>query len=279
MKTHEIIVRGGLGNQLFCLLQGYRILLKENCNVIFNISNYDLKKNINRKFCLNLIYPDIKSQYKIERGKKSFIKYFLINILFKYGRNHNSCNMPGDEQSKINYLPSKFLHLGYFQNISNLEDDQKALSEMLSKVRPNILVRKKINNLAIHFRRGDYLLKKHTMHGLIHEDYLYKEAEYFFSKRDFDGITIFTDSPYLINKEKFYSLHSNVKIDQGGEAMEVFCRMCNHNSLIASNSTFSLWAGIIGEMENFSIPYYWMKGVKSDLLGLSDLRRYLCHLE
>ena len=41
-------------------------------------------------------------------------------------------------------------------------------------------------------------------------------------KRNFDGITIFTDSPNLINKG-FYSLHSKVKIDQGGETMEVFC--------------------------------------------------------
>ena len=279
MKTHEIIVRGGLGNQLFCLLQGYRFLLEENCNVVFNISNYEINKNINRKFCLDLIYPDIKRQYKIETGKKSFIKYLFINSLSKLQTDVDANNLAGDKTIKLNYLPSKFLHLGYFQHINHRKNDQESLSEMLSKLQPIILKKQKVNHLAIHLRRGDYLLKKHNIHGLIPEDYLYKEAEYFLSKGNFDGITIFTDSPNLINIKKFDRLNVKVKIDQGGDAIEVFCRMCNHNSLIASNSTFSLWAGIIGQIKNFSIPYYWMKGIKSDLLGLNNVRRYLCHLE
>ena len=34
--------------------------------------------------------------------------------------------------------------------------------------------------------------------------------------------------------------------------------------------------GAIEEINNFSIPYYWMKNVKSSLLGLEDVHRYEC---
>ena len=58
----------------------------------------------------------------------------------------------------------------------------------------------------------------------------------------------------------------------------VFKRMASHKGLIASNSTFSLWAGILGEIKNFSIPYYWMKNVKSSIIGLEDIPRYKCEI-
>ena len=53
--------------------------------------------------------------------------------------------------------------------------------------------------------------------------------------------------------------------------------MANHKGLIASNSTFSLWAGLLGEINNFSIPYYWMKDVKSTIIGLENISRYECY--
>ena len=42
--------------------------------------------------------------------------------------------------------------------------------------------------------------------------------------------------------------------------------------------TFSLWAGILGDVEYFSIPYFWMKNQKSSLLGLKHINRYRCNL-
>ena len=54
--------------------------------------------------------------------------------------------------------------------------------------------------------------------------------------------------------------------------------MANHKGLIASNSSFSLWAGILGEINNFYIPYYWMKNVKSSIIGLEDIPRYKCEI-
>ena len=114
------------------------------------------------------------------------------------------------------------------------------------------------------------------MHGIIHEKYFVEEAKNFLAKNYYEGIKIFSDSPTLIETKSFQKLHKNIIIDEGGEPFEVFKRMANHKGLIASNSSFSLWAGILGDIENFSIPSYWMKNVKSSILGLKHLRRYNC---
>ena len=77
----------------------------------------------------------------------------------------------------------------------------------------------------------------------------------------------------------FKSLHKNLLIDKGGHPIEVFKRMANHKGLVASNSSFSLWAGILGNIKFFSIPYFWMKNVRSSLIGLDNIPRYKCHIE
>ena len=132
--------------------------------------------------------------------------------------------------------------------------------------------------VSLHFRRGDYLSKNHNIHGIILEEYLYDEAGKILKKGNFDGITIFSDSPELVNKKIFENLHKNIIIDEGGNPFEVFKRMINHKGLIASNSSFSLWAGLLGDMEDFSIPYYWMKNIKSELLGLDHIHRFNCNI-
>ena len=97
-------------------------------------------------------------------------------------------------------------------------------------------------------------------------------------KGNFCGVTIFSDSPNLINFKKFESLHKNILVDQGGDSIEVFKRMLNHKGLVASNSSFSLWAGLLGDIKNFSIPYFWMKSIKSELIGLNKINRYNCKI-
>ena len=78
---------------------------------------------------------------------------------------------------------------------------------------------------------------------------------------------------YIVWNQKF----ENIVFDKGGNPVEVFKRMANHKGLIASNSSFSLWAGILGDIKNFSIPFYWMKNVKSSMLGLRYIKRYKCY--
>ena len=277
MQKHEVIFRGGLGNQIFCLYEAYKIFLKYKNKVCLNLNNYSISKRKDRSFILNNLYPPLFEEFEISSSLFSNFLFYYSRIHEKIFIRNRSNRLPGDKTFSINYFPNMFLYSGYFQKIDNSNLEINFIKLMKNKFSPYLSCEKN-NNLAIHLRRGDYLHKGHSMHGIILEEFLIREAKRQLSKNDFNEITIFSDSPELINLELFLPLNKKLIIDRGGDPIQVFKRMSNHKGLIASNSSFSLWAGILGHIQNFSIPYYWMKNVKSSVIGLKNITRYECFL-
>ena len=280
MSWKEILVKGGLGNQLFCLLQAYRLKCSFNdSEVALNLTPYLLNKSrLDRSFLLNKIYPEISDEFHLVKNKSSIFNFFLAKVFEKFFAKSCKNRFPGDKVFKLRFWFKSFLYSGYFQKIDNTQIDLKALKMLRKKLYPFISVLEKNDYLAIHLRRGDYLNKKHSIHGIIEEKYLLDEAKRLLKNSFFEGITIFTDSPELVDLYIYKKIHNNVILDRGGEPTEVLKRMANHKGIIASNSTFSLWAGILGNVEYFSIPYFWMKDQKSSLLGLKHINRYKCSI-
>ena len=276
MNFHEVIIKGGLGNQIFCLFYAYKLSIKYEEKVCLNLTNYLFCSQKNRAFILDLLYPPLVNEFKISTNLISKILYFLTRFVEKFFIKENNNSIPGDNPFFINYWKKRYIHSGYFQKIDESELDNKCFALIKEKFIPYIKKRK-YNYLAIHIRRGDYLSSKHSIHGVINEKYFLKEAMKLLSEDYYDGIKIFSDSPDLVEKDIFKNLHKNIVFDRGGDPIEVFKRMANHKGLIASNSSFSLWAGILGDIKNFSIPYYWMNNVKSSMLGLRYIKRYQCY--
>ncbi len=273
MSRHEIIIKGGLGNQIFCLFYAFKTALKIKKKVSLNLTNYDLNKRQDRIFLLHYLYPPLSEEFNISSTIKSKILYFFTRFFEKYFVKSKDFYLPGDKSFFIKYWPNSFIHSGYFQKINDSELNNECFTLIKKKLKP-FIYQEKINFLAIHLRRGDYLEKKHSIHGIIPEQYFVNEAKKQLTNHNFDGIKIFSDSPELIEINIFKMLHKNIVFDEGGETIEVFKRMANHKGLIASNSSFSLWAGILGDVDYFSIPSYWMKNVKSSILGLEKIKRY-----
>ena len=276
MSHCEVIVRGGLGNQLFCLLHAYRLLLSNN-QVSLNLASYSINRREDRRFILEKLSPLLSEEFRLNRAKSAYFLFIYAYLTEKYLIKLNTDRLPGDKSFSLNYLPNRFLHSGYFQKIDKSNLDIKALKLMFKKISP-YLRGIKSENLAIHLRRGDYLHKKHIIHGIVSEKDIFEESKKQIKNDHYSGITIFSDSPNLINLDIYKSLHHNVVFDQGGDSFEVFKRMMNHKGLIASNSSFSLWAGILGKIKNFSIPFFWMKNTESSLIGLKHIPRYDCDL-
>ena len=278
MNDNQVLIKGGLGNQLFCLFYAYKISLQSDKKVSLNLSNYLFSNRKDRSFILEILYPNLFMDFKKSDS-------FFSILLFIYSKFHEKIfirqqldRIPGDNPFIINYWPNKYIHSGYYQKINSSDLENSSLYLMKNKINP-IFIKTKLNLLAIHFRRGDYLSNKHSMHGIIVEEYLYKEAKKILKENDYEGITIFSDSIDLIDIKKFESLNKNIIIDKGGDPLEVFKRMINHKGLIASNSSFSLWAGLLGNMDNFSIPYFWMRNIKSELMGLENIKRFDCNIK
>ena len=277
MENHEVIIKGGLGKQLFCLFHAYKLSFQLNEKISLNLSNFSLSKRKDRPFILSSLYPNLFNDFKKSDSKFSNFLYVYCKIYEKMFEGPKKDRLPGDCPFMINYWPKRFIHSGYHQKINYSELEVRTLRLMKHKIKP-LLSKNKSNLLGVHFRRGDYLFKQHSIHGIILEKYLLAEAKNMLKKDNFCGITIFSDSPNLVNYKKFESLHKNIIVDKGGDSIEVFKRMLNHKGLVASNSSFSLWAGLLGDIENFSIPYYWMKSIKSELIGLNKINRYKCKI-
>jgi len=276
MSFHEVIIKGGLGNQLFCLFYAYKLSLKYEEKVFLNLANYFFWIRKDRAFILDSLYPPLANEFQLSTNLISKALYLLTRFFEKFIKKENKNYIPGDNPFFINYWNKRYIHSGYFQKIDESELDNKCFALIKEKFIPYIKTRK-YNYLAIHIRRGDYLSNKHSIHGIIEEKYFLKEAMNLLSEDYYDGIRIFSDSPDLVEKDIFMNLHKNIVFDKGGDPIEVFKRMANHKGLIASNSSFSLWAGILGDIKNFSIPSYWMKNVKSSILGLRNIKRYNCN--
>ena len=277
MSFNEVIVKGGLGNQLFCLFYAYKILLQKN-HVTLNLVNYSISKRKDRQFVLDDLFPAISNIFNIKNSNKSYFLILYAKIIEKIFFKAKVDSLPGDISFSIPYWPNNYIHSGYFQKITNTELDKKSLNFLKKQMSP-YLNDLKSKFLAIHVRRGDYLEKKYEMHGFISENYLVEESKKLISKEDFDGITIFSDSPDLINLTNFKTLHKNISIDKGGHSIDVFKRMSCHKGLVASNSSFSLWAGLLGDIKIFTLPDFWMRDVKSSVIGLDNIPRYKCYIK
>ena len=277
MSFDDVIIRGGLGNQIFGLFHANKLFLQKN-NVSLNLANYKFLRKNKRQFVLDKLFPNIRNVFNLKNSKKSYFLFLYSKIFEKIFIKSKEDLLPGDKSFFKIYWPNCYVHSGYFQKITNSNLDKDSLELTRNQISP-FLDDYKSQLLALHIRRGDYLNKKHIMHGIISQNYLVEESKKQISKTDFDGIRIFSDSPELINMKVFKNLHKNVLIDEGGDPIEVFKRMSNHKGLIASNSSFSLWAGILGSIKYFSIPYFWMKNVKSSRMGLEFIPRYKCHIK
>ena len=275
MSFHEVIIKGGLGNQIFCLFYAYKLSLKYQKRVFLNISGYSFGNRKDRAFKLDSFYPPLINEFEITKTTFAKALYLFARFFEKFFVKPKKNYILGDKPFFLNYWKNRYIHSGYFQKINQSKLDKKCFDLFKKRLKP-FLVKKKSNYLAIHIRRGDYLTNKHSMNGIIDQKYFLEEARSQLSKNNYEGIRIFSDSPNLIEKNLFKNLHKNIIIDKGGDPLDVFIRMANNKGLIASNSSFSLWAGILGDVDNFSIPYYWMKNIKSSILGLKNIKRYHC---
>ena len=278
----ELIVMGGLGNQLFIVMQACRFLSIRTNRIIFNVCGYTNSKRKDRSLVINDLVPGLSnfSDFKCSLASKAvyFISKFLVKTLQATSFLDDKRRLPGDNILSFPIRPFYSVYSAYFQHIdyeSALDIAALDLMRRNFKQNPN---QYQPNQLAIHVRRGDYLLKKHSCHGLVPIASIVAEAIEAIKIKNYLGVTIFTDSPELLVSDEFSELMIPYIFDEGGDPVDVFFRMASHGGIVASNSSFSLWAGLIGSPRYFSIPSEWMPSVSSKRLGLLNLRRYPCTL-
>ena len=256
MKKKIFFMQGGLGNQICILSKAYEEFYK-GCNIIIDLSSYQF--NPHRKFQLQKYFKLIN--FKIREG--NFISYLFFRITNKLMEILN--------RSEVNlYFFNLILYFGYFQENIDLRIDN-----LIKNFKFNDL--KRHSSLCIHLRRGDYEINKfRKFHGIVSlQDVLKCMSDHKeFIKSNFSKITLITEGKNINFPKNFEGI--DINLFQGSDH-DAFLLMISAKGLIASNSSFSLLAGLLKKKDFFLIPDQWFVNKDSKFLGKS-FNRYLCTL-
>ena len=224
-------IYGGLGNQMFQYAFG-KAIEKNGLPVTYEISWYNKPQEVIRPFHLNRFRLTLKiGTFSSDRPtihEKEFYR-FVPNHLQRHDANF----------------------FGYWQNRKYLESVLPELKDEF-RVNPGLYTEEYLNwkgkilssdnSVSLHIRRGDYLTKGHHLLPL---SYYTDCLKYLMERFDNLSIFIFSDDiawckENIKNVEGYIDLEDYLCLD--------LMRMCTHK--ITANSTFSWWAGILGEKEN-----------------------------
>ena len=111
MSSHQVIFRGGLGNQLFCLFHSYKIAITKKNKVYINLTNYELSNRRDRSFILDILYPKLLEEFELSSPILSRFLLIYSRIFEKIFLDNDPDRLPGDYCFKIKYLHKTILIL------------------------------------------------------------------------------------------------------------------------------------------------------------------------
>ena len=259
----HVLCSGGLGNQMFQYAY-YRALVEKGLDVSFDTSffqhrqvhsGYDLERCFGIQdgnddvdhfsFIYRCVYF-LMAKRKIVRFMNVRMeqpgKYFLIKnvkshhaILYGYWQ---SARYFGDECS----LKNVFI----FRNLS------KQSLHLGEKMRAE-------NSVAVHVRRGDYLLVN-KYENLCNTNYYQNALCYLRERLSNLKIYIFSDDIKYCRELEFFPPDAVfVDFNDGTSAYEDMFLMSQANSIVLANSTFSWWSGYLGSHDYVLRPAKYLK--------------------
>ena len=256
----EIFLVGGLGNQLFGWATGLSLARKLGAKLILNTSQLGI-----RKLALPIhLYQPAEISEKVPvyyRTKSNLLRRIYRNIPIFDSYFERDFNF----ENRFNSIEGSVKLHGFFQSYKYFEEN---IGEIISLINNRENLTKQYLNIensfpnefvAIHFRRGDYLLNQ-DYHPLATMEYYEKALNHLDSKGCNFPKIVFTDDGVLA-KEAFpnYIIVSESELKDPFDNLYI---MSKARAIIGANSSFSLWAGFsINSRDGICIfPKHWFGG-------------------
>jgi len=258
----RILASGGLGNQLFIWNLAHNLENKYKCEIeiIFPKSGSDRVCEIFRlvDFCGHRIKVSQSNTLNLAFGflsrvknKSSVLGRILIS-LFSVAETH----LPSDTFD-FSKNPPRYIR-GYFQSPKLVEETLPMYKDELLNATKTFAEKSKywdsnlVTRKMLHIRRGDFIQNKDTV-GLLTIDYFCNQVE-----KD-EKVIILTDAT-SDNTEILNNFPNSLVL--GADSLDTwssFSLLSHAGQLVASNSTFSWWAGIISLMRGGTVivPQPW----------------------
>jgi hypothetical protein len=256
---------GGLGNQMFCYAFGKALSVRNNIKKFYIDVSNDGGKSQSRPFLLDKFKLILNTDYFNNKSKPKLIKEKSFDF---------DSNML---RLKEGYFKGYWQSYKYFEDIRNtLLDDFTLLdrSERLTDLHKTLLDPYNMGDsksVSVSIRRGDYLSKAHSIHGVLDLSYYYNALSVLENLIG-DNITLFVfsdDIKWAIDNFKVDRFDVNYisreyRFDTDGNSISDDCyddlsiiKECDHN--IIANSTFSWWGAWLNTNPNKIVisPKQW----------------------
>ena len=264
-----IVLKGGLGNQLFQFGAALRLAKGDIHHIRFAFHDgvdrpYRLAELFDDQFLPKPISDEEIIKVQSEAERLTFISDELQD--------------PFKDLSTLdqNYQVDKdYLLDGYFQSGKNLLALKSYIkSNGIEYKKPKSHDPGKYAKIVAHYRLGDYMRQDvQAALGVLNIGYLDRVVSTKIPRNQ--PITLFTDDSVFAKK---YPAFENLNIIAGGNDLEVFHAFLNAEILITANSSFSLCAGLLSE-KNKTIyrPAFWSRNILSDdlCMGFEDRKIHL----
>jgi hypothetical protein len=239
----EVVLVGGLGNQLFGLATAVSLAKKFDVEVTLNTSQLQSRPlSIPKQILRGMVCtdkPPLYYRFKSKSLRKIYRNLMLTNSYFEREFGF---------EGRFNLIRKPIRLHGYFQSFRYFEDHQGEIVNLLND--PNNLtdeyngVRALLPNrfISIHFRRGDYL-ENSDFHPLSTKEYYLSAIQYLEVVGLYLEKVVFTDDE-LLAKEVFpkYTILTEAQLASPFDNLHM---MSEGQAIIGANSTFSLWASFL----------------------------------
>jgi hypothetical protein len=259
LKRQLVLVEisGGLGNQLFQLAAA-EYLKKHGLNVLLDFRMNKISGT--RENRIASIAEDFGFKSK-EFGPVGFwvgkIPFFRRVLNLHMNRILVQENIEF-HCPPIHNGPKSITYRGYWQTTQVAVSIKRKLTEYLG-IGPSDLVPR----IAVHVRRGDYLLGSNpSFHGVLHGEYYIESVKRLRDVYGFLPVMVFTDSPEIVKNEEWVKKIINLEFFNSSGDLSDFEEIAKSSGIVCSNSTFSWWASYISPSSAVTLPSQWQVGLE-----------------
>ena len=268
MKANYVLFQGGLGNQLYQL--AYADFLKRNgySNVKLITPSNKIKGDTKDKNKRPLItqLPEKIGIDCISFGFKYFYSFLqrLPKIPFYESLLKRFINIEKEppyqwavfhpiakKESQLN------IHIGYYQsNLYIANSFKEQIAKIIEEMAPASIFSISDNDIAIHIRRGDFLIgsNAHIFNKIEIPHYL-RGLSILSEKIQIQKVYIFSDDFKAIAEDiKIISQNYEVVLVEGQSVLADFALLQRFTNFVIGNSTFAWWGAMLSKASNVIVP-------------------------
>ena len=260
---------GGLAGQMLQYAVGRHLSIKNNTKLYLDLDWYKIKQNENYPRIFNL--DCYQTKFKVYDKKTRLFNKFINNLEIVKESDFSKFDKNILLLGNNSYLDGYFNSFLYFQQIQDVLKKDFQLNQKLDE--DNLIMLKKItscNSVAVHIRRGDYLLT--DFHGVLSIEYYVKSIELINSNIENSVFFIFSDDIHWVEnhfKDILLSLQVCFIIVNNNNDYTNYKDMYlmkNCKNFILANSSFGWWSAWLSDSKGMKIaPERWVNsGIKME---------------